>query len=452
MAATAGDSLQPSLLESQQEADPPVRAVALAPKLLRRKAVYVLLAALVVCLLGALIFLVRARGPAAVVPANVAPAFTPNDPSHPPPLFRIAATSPYHAGLEHGRFAEARIHGWFASAEMQDVFTWTKGNGSTAFAQLKRDNAAEFPTYVEEMRGIADGAGVTLDQVWCANMMNDLENLMTIAGTPANQGYFTPTKGCSDEYVVSPDGYAAGFAHGHNDDWTAVARQFWYFLSVSPAPGAMDVEACAGMAYPASLIGWSPTWNEHGMYATQNTLNPRHSRPRGLAVAFMQRRAICSARNMDAAIAGLTRSGWSDGASMNVVDLRAGRMANVELWEDRHNVLEVTPIMGNYSHFNEYKHLTTEAGMPIDDPRKFVHDPRQGVVDSLPPPQSTADIMARLSHPKVYGKDGTLITLILNGTTGQLDIWCCGVSATSDPANPVYSFNLHSFFDAAAGH
>jgi len=291
---------------------------------------------------------------------------------------------------------------------------------------------------------------VTLDQVWCANLINDLENLMRLAGTPAGRGFFKPTKGCSDEYVMSERGIGKDFAHGHNDDWTAIAKQFWYFLSVTPSPGAVDVEACAGVVYPATLVGWAPTWNAHGMYATQNTLNPRKSRPGGLACAFVQRRAMCSATNLDDAVSLLTRPGWSDGASMNVVDVWGQRMANVELWEDRHSVLEVTTSMGNYSHFNEYKHLLTAASKPIDDPAMFVSDLRQPVVDSLPAPTSTKDIMARLSHPKVFNSDGTLVTLILNGTTGQLNIWCCGVSAASNPTKPIYSFNLKTFFSSRA--
>lgn len=267
-------------------------------------------------------------------------------------------------------------------------------------------------------------------------------------GNAAKRGA-NPQKGCSDEYVVSSAGYDAGFAHGHNDDWSAIARQFWYFLSVSAAPGSSDVTTCAGVAYPGSLPGWSPTWNPHGMYSTQNTLLPRRSRAGGLACGLAQRRAICPARSMAEAVAGLTVGGWSDGASMNVVDLKGKRMANVELWEDSHSVQEVTSTMGNYSHFNEYKHLSTSRGKPVDDPVRFARDLRQSVVDALPPPRSEVDIMARLSNPQVFSQAGTLVTLILNGTTGRLRVWCCGVSPSSDPHNPIYTWDLFSFFDTA---
>merc|ERR1712062_510811 len=49
----------------------------------------------------------------------------------------------------------------------------------------------------------------------------------------------------------------------------------------------------------------------------------------------------------------------------------------------------------------------------------------------------------RLSDPLIYRKGKTLLTMILNGTTGTLDVWH-GVTATSAP--PTYSWSLSSFF------
>lgn len=207
---------------------------------------------------------------------------------------------------------------------------------------MKRDNAAEFPAYVEEMRGIAEGAHVTLDQVWCANMINELESLMSIAGTPATH--------CSDIFAISDGGYQSGFAHGHNDDWSTAAKPFWYVTSYSyggeVTPGFSH---CAGVTYPATLVGWAPTWNEHGMYLTQNSMVPRRSRAEGLACAFVQRRAICPARSLAEVVQSLATPGWSEGASVNIVDVFGRQMANVELWEDMHSVVEVLERDGNFA-------------------------------------------------------------------------------------------------------
>jgi hypothetical protein len=181
------------------------------------------------------------------------------------------------------------------------------------------------------------------------------------------------------------------------------------------------------------------------MFFTQNSLMPMVTRRSGLGVAFTQRHAVCDTAGIDEAIASVKQPGWSSGASLNLVDVSNKRMVNVEVWMDTNSVLEITPAMGNYSHFNEYKHLRTASGATIDSPLIRKSDPRQGRSDSLPPVVNTEDIRSRLSDPLIYRKSKTLITTILNGTTGTLDVWCCGVPATQAP--PHYSWSLTSFFD-----
>mmetsp|Transcript_23053 Transcript_23053/g.72562 ORF Transcript_23053/g.72562 Transcript_23053/m.72562 type:complete len:477 (+) Transcript_23053:74-1504(+) len=388
--------------------------------------------------------LVTAGAPAgAAATAVTSPA---GSPSSPPPLFRIAALSLHEAGLQHGRLARERIRGWLATADMRRLLGYVATpEGAQAFAQLKRDNAAEFPELVEELRGIAEGAGVSLDEVWCMNLVNEFSNLLAQRAAGA-----APAQDCSDLFAVAPGGYSAGFAQGHNEDWDNAVKPFLYFISYTlggdatgGSAGGRGLGSCAGLTYPGHIIGSPPAWNRHGLYATQNHLTPRRSRSSGLALAFVKRRALCESRGLDDFVTALTVSGWSTGASVNAVDL-AGRMANIELWEDRHSVLEVTKAMGNYSHFNEYKHLRTGNGLPVDDPGSFRRDPRQPRVDALPSVRSDRDIAAVLSDAQVFVPAATVATLVLNGSTGVLKFWCCGVPAAS--SEPIYSWNLSSFF------
>jgi len=293
---------------------------------------------------------------------------------------------------------------------------------------------------------MADGAEVTMDQIWVANLINEIDSLMS----QDNRVIFEmpwQLQHCSDEYAVSSSGVEAGFAHGHNEDWSQEAGPLIYFLAVSPSPGAEAiVSRCAGLVYPGALVGWAPTWNSHGTFSSQNSLVPVMSKPGGLGCVFIQRRAVCDTNSMSGVLDELTRPGWSSGASLNIVQLREKRMANVEACTDLHSVFEVTPDMGNYSHFNEYKHLRMASGAAIDDPLKFVSDPRQGRSDELPPVGNTEDIRMRLGDSLIYREKKTLITTILNGSTGMLDVWCCGVKASDSP--PHYSWNLPSFFHA----
>eukprot|EP00927_Polykrikos_kofoidii_P051530 TRINITY_DN45332_c0_g1_i1.p1 TRINITY_DN45332_c0_g1~~TRINITY_DN45332_c0_g1_i1.p1 ORF type:complete len:441 (+),score=38.31 TRINITY_DN45332_c0_g1_i1:87-1409(+) len=360
----------------------------------------------------------------------------------PPPLYRINASSYYDAGLKHGRIAQDRIMGWLLTAEMQSAVAWVSGDGRMAFDQMKKDNSDEFPDYAEELRGIAEGANVSLDGIWVSNLLVELENLMHMDGRIKTKEH------CSDIYAVAPDGFDKGFAHGHNEDWDMTVKKYWYFLAFdhdgSEASDKLDFAGCAGVTYPGTLVGWVPTWNRHSMWLSANVLVPRHQRRGGLASSFIQRRAFCPARSLDEAIVGLTRKGWTGSVSMNVVDLRGKRMANIEVWEDIHSVLEVTSTMGNYSHFNEFKHLKMPDGTPIDDPARFKTDKRQGRVDMLAPPRSALDVMERLSDPDVFRPNATIVTVVVNGTTGTLNVWCAKPSFSS---SPVYSWNLFNFFD-----
>lgn len=353
-----------------------------------------------------------------------------------PPIFNISATSLYDAGLQQGRLASSRIKAWLASPEMTQILAFANGAGHEAFQAFKRDNSKEFPEFVEEMRGIAEGAGIGLDKVWCLNLISSLEGLM---------GENRPGH-CSDLYAVSAGGYQHGFGHGHNEDWSIIVKDLWYFVKYTALPGA-NFSSCAGMVYPGTLMGWTPAWNSHGMYQTQNSVFPKKSKSSGLSDVFIQRNAICgeSGRHgIDGVLKALARKGWSVGASVNVVDLRARRMANVETHEDQHAMQEVTESMGNYSHFNMYKEL-----MPgiLDEPElSTVH--RQARVYALPALHSVEDIVARLSDTADADypifRNITIGTFVLDGNSGLFRTWH-DRAAASGPET--YRWNISAFFE-----
>lgn len=148
-------------------------------------------------------------------------------------------------------------------------------------------------------------------------------------------------------------------------------------------------------------------------------------------------------------IHGLSTGGWAQAASVNIVDMNARRMANVEVYEDRLGLHEVTThpaSPSNYSHFNHFKEIVSP---PVkEDAHRTSSLHRQARLDALPAPQSTADIALRLSDTAdteypIY-RQMTLATLILDGAARSLHVWCCGRSATSGP--PAFKWDLRSFF------
>jgi len=356
-----------------------------------------------------------------------------------PPAYEISASSLYDAGLQQGRLASSRIRAWIDSPEMRSVVNFTRGpGGREAFEELKRKNGQAFPQLAEEIRGIAEGADLDLDSVWAANLIPELEGLMDV--------YISGH--CSDIFAISEQGFASGFSHGHNEDWSGRVNELFYFVKITATDGA-NFSSCAGLAYPGALIGWAPTWNTHGLYLTQNSLFPRGVRPNGLASTFVQRDAICglTSSSIDEVVDSITSKPWSYGASVNLIDLRSRRFLNIEVFEDKHAILEVTEAMGNYSHFNVYKHLLPGK---LDAPEaSSLH--RQARADALPAPHDRKAVMSILSdahdqQQPIY-RNETLATLVLDGLTGVLDVWA-GSSAEDGAA--LYSWNLLGFFEEAS--
>ena len=403
-------------------------------------------------------------------------------PYEPPPMFNITASNSYDAGLQHGKLAGSRIRGWLKTDEMQNIIKYIKtADGAAAFSRMQKENTAAFPYLVRELEGMAKGAAVAVDDIWACTMINELESLMTNGGgqwPPAPNATTIQNKEnvdlraghCSDVYAVADGGASKGFAHGHNEDWPGPIFQFWYFVAYTASADANDTDpsfgSCAGMVYPGGLVGWAGSWNSHGVYLTQNSLFPLRTLAGGLSSAFMQRDALCNpktaSKGLDAIIDAMTKKkpraddkagglvGWSSGASINIVSLKEVRMANIEVHEDKHGVYELPihkePTAGlNYSHFNMYKHL--EVGIADAPSNSTMH--RQARMDSLPPPRSVHDVKSHLSDAADTAypifRNMTLATLVLDGKSGKLDVWCCH-HASLGGGPPQYSWVVPGFF------
>ena len=256
------------------------------------------------------------------------------------PTYHVKATSLYSAGYQIGTLAATQINQWFQLDEFKATLAFVQdGNGAAAFAALKRDNTIAFPALVEEMKGMAVGARVPLDNIWVSNLIPELESLM-----PSQ----IKTDHCTDIYAHDTNGH---YIQGHNEDWSVAVKPLWYFVHLEPLAGA-NFTQCAGMSYPGTILGYAATWNTY-MYSTQNTLFPKTTRSSGLACTFVQRQATCGIGRSETttlaqSIERLHTGGWAASASINLVSLAEGNMSNVEAYEDGFDVMPVEK-NGNYS-------------------------------------------------------------------------------------------------------
>ena len=185
-----------------------------------------------------------------------------------PRIFRISATSLYDAGFQHGTLAKDLIQSAFQLPEFQAMRAFVSKNnfGKTAFDRLIKDNTIQ-SGLVEEMLGTAEGASVPIEDIWMANLVTEIESLMKVG-----------TAHCSDIFTTRREDETV--SHGHNEDWSATFKPYWYILSMTALPGS-NFSSCAGMAYPGTMVGFAATWNAHGVYSTQNTLFPQPTRDLG---------------------------------------------------------------------------------------------------------------------------------------------------------------------------
>merc|ERR1712151_590905 len=127
--------------------------------------------------------------------------------------------------------------------------------------------------------------------------------------------------------------------------------------------------------------------------------------------------------------------------------------ANTEVHQDQHSVFQISrgwqEVSANYTHFNMYKHLELSE---VDKPQPSTMH-RQSRVDGMPAPQSRADVIKILSDTldKKFPifRDMTLTTMVLDGKSGRMDVWCCGYAADSG-TTPIYTWDLLHFFDHQA--
>ena len=121
-------------------------------------------------------------------------------------------------------------------------------------------------------------------------------------------------------------------------------------------------------------------------------------------------------------------------------------MANVEIYEaSRASRCSHgrAAIGANYSHFNRFKEMTAVE----DDGHRLSSSHRQARVDALPGVRTSGDIRSRLSDTADAAyplfRNMTISSLVLDGTSGMLDAWCCGHRPLDSP--PTYRWSLLSF-------
>lgn len=185
----------------------------------------------------------------------------------PYPVVQAHAKTNYDAGVAIGSGACARIRAWLSGyAALHDTllpFVNTAA-GRAAFNSLKNASCGSFPEACDELRGLADGAGVDTSLPMVMSLRHELSAL-------ARRGVGAGAAECTD---VLTDGALA-----HNEDGDPLLQTTGYYVNQSVSGGVHHLS----FRYPASLAGHAFGFNQYGLVLSMNAVTPTTVRAERLA-------------------------------------------------------------------------------------------------------------------------------------------------------------------------
>jgi isopenicillin-N N-acyltransferase like protein len=253
----------------------------------------------------------------------------------PPPLIEVSGTN-LEVGRQIGEARREQVQHSIANAHLlleqsYDTVELTWDGAKVQSRKYLPFAEERYPQYVDEMRGVAEGANVTLDDVMVVNAMEavtmDALHLTRCTSFAVNE---TRT---ADEHVLA----------AHNEDWIPDDENDVYVISAKPK----DEPPFLAMTYGCLLpnVGF----NAYGIAQLIDSVYPNDSRigiPR-LVLA----RAVLASRRISGAIGRTLISHRAAGYNHLIIH-ESGEMYSVEVSARRFDILPGTD--GYIAHTNHY--------------------------------------------------------------------------------------------------
>ncbi|MBI4062378.1 hypothetical protein HY410_00495 [Candidatus Gottesmanbacteria bacterium] len=238
-----------------------------------------------------------------------------------------------------------------------------------------------FPQYIDELKGMANGAGVSFDELFLANNreVSGLADHCTIIAIPTGDGYIL----------------------GHNEDWEEDSRDFLYIFD-----GVINGMRIFGLNYADSLMGDSVGINGYGLIEAVNDLRHQDARV-GVPKKFIAR-AILDCKTLEEAEEIIKRVPRA--AGFNHVLVQEKRLWNIESSAKEYAIKKIEG--KKYVHTNHY--LTELKRIDKGNPESVSR--YEKVRKLLPSINSVDDIKRVLSDredPRIC-RSGTIGSVILD--------------------------------------
>jgi isopenicillin-N N-acyltransferase-like protein len=202
------------------------------------------------------------------------------------PLIEVSG-SPRERGRQYGRQAAARIErgvAHYAEQLQRTSFGWDGIRGLVA-DYLPRIDDFE-PAYVDEMRGIAEGAGVTFEAVVLLNARTEILKLG--AGRGRGEAWEpAPSDNCTGVVALPEATQSRRVIHAQNWDWKAECAETAVVLAIrrDDGPDLLTFTEAGGLARSG--------FNAAGIAITANYLEcDRDYRQIGVPLALIRRKVL----------------------------------------------------------------------------------------------------------------------------------------------------------------
>ena len=139
------------------------------------------------------------------------------------------APTHYACGRQIGAKQRARVKAAIFSPHTKVLVAWAQTvEGNATLSTYLAMHSRELPELLDEVRGIADGAGVPFyPDLFALNM--DVEISSKFLPATADAAHFS--KGCSDVHLILPEHNVQGW--GHNEDGELSDLNDFYFVTAN---------------------------------------------------------------------------------------------------------------------------------------------------------------------------------------------------------------------------
>ena len=271
----------------------------------------------------------------------------------------------YEFGFNVGRATALRIAARMRGPEYVSVAAFGKGDAGAPFVTRLLVNANDtFPLYVDELRGMADGAGIAFADIFILNAMSELERVMPSPPSSNSRGPAAVDLGAAEQcttILVGPP-IASGGPRllVHNEDARPVELDLMYLLEgrLPRAVGTGNPLQFTAFMYAGALATGAFGFNNNGVVFSTNALSPLELNMSGVPRTFLQRHLL-EARSAQDAVGRLQTVPVACGFSANIAALggNGGNPAllfNVELSPTLPAAVTTVGANGVFYHTNSY--------------------------------------------------------------------------------------------------